>query len=122
MNTFWKIFEVSDNSWNIISFAILIPLEHIKSGKIGEDPRNIPNNLIPYITQVVHGKRAPLVYSAMIMIHLTERYRDYIHVTDLATGHIKALEKLKEKPGILAYNLGTGKVTVFSQMVKNFEK
>ena len=114
---------VSDNSWNIIMLRYFNPIGAHKSGKIGEDPRNIPNNLIPYITQVAIGKLEYLgVFGDDYDTPDGTGIRDYIHVTDLATGHIKALEKLKEKPGILAYNLGTGKGHSVLQMVKNFEK
>jgi UDP-glucose 4-epimerase len=114
---------VSDNSWNIIMLRYFNPIGAHKSGKIGEDPRNIPNNLIPYITQVAIGKLEHLgVFGDDYDTPDGTGIRDYIHVTDLATGHIKALEKLKEKPGILAYNLGTGKGHSVLQMVKNFEK
>ena len=114
---------VSDNSWNIIMLRYFNPIGAHKSGKIGEDPRNIPNNLIPYITQVAIGKLEHLgVFGDDYDTPDGTGIRDYIHVTDLAKGHIKALEKLKEKPGILAYNLGTGKGHSVLQMVKNFEK
>ncbi|HHU90293.1 MAG TPA: UDP-glucose 4-epimerase GalE [Clostridiaceae bacterium] len=118
-----KDLYVSDNSWNIIMLRYFNPIGADKSGRIGEDPKNIPNNLMPYITQVAVGKLEYLgVFGNDYDTHDGTGVRDYIHVTDLATGHLKALEKLNEKPGVLVYNLGTGKGYSVLDMVKNFEK
>ncbi len=114
---------VSDNSWNIIILRYFNPVGAHKSGKIGEDPKNIPNNLVPYITQVAIGKLKYLgVFGNDYDTPDGTGVRDYIHVVDLATGHLKALEKLNEKSGILIYNLGTGKGYSVLDMVKSFEK
>jgi len=114
---------VSDNSWNIVILRYFNPIGAHKSGKIGEDPKNIPNNLMPYITQVAIGKLEYLgVFGDDYDTPDGTGVRDYIHVVDLAAGHLKALEKLKEKPGALIYNLGTGKGYSVLDMVKNFEK
>jgi len=118
-----KDLYVSDNSWNIVMLRYFNPIGAHKSGKIGEDPKNIPNNLVPYITQVAIGKLEYLgVFGNDYDTPDGTGVRDYIHVTDLAIGHLKALEKLKEKPGVLIYNLGTGKGYSVLEMVKNFEK
>ena len=118
-----KDLYVSDNSWNIVMLRYFNPIGAHKSGKIGEDPKNIPNNLVPYITQVAIGKLEYLgVFGNDYDTLDGTGVRDYIHVTDLAIGHLKALEKLKEKPGVLIYNLGTGKGYSVLEMVKNFEK
>ena len=114
---------VSDNSWNIIMLRYFNPIGAHKSGKIGEDPKNIPNNLVPYITQVAIGKLEYLgVFGDDYDTPDGTGVRDYIHVVDLAKGHINALEKLKERLGLLIYNLGTGKGYSVLDMVKNFEK
>lgn len=114
---------VADNSWNIILLRYFNPVGAHKSGKIGEDPKNIPNNLVPYISQVAVGKLKRLgVFGNDYDTHDGTGVRDYIHVVDLAQGHLKAIEKLNEKPGILTYNLGTGKGYSVLDMVKNFEK
>jgi len=114
---------VSDNSWNIIILRYFNPVGAHKSGKIGEDPKNIPNNLVPYITQVAIGKLEYLgVFGDDYDTPDGTGVRDYIHVVDLAKGHINALEKLKERLGLLIYNLGTGKGYSVLDMVKNFEK
>jgi len=118
-----KDLYVSDNSWNIAILRYFNPIGAHKSGKIGEDPKNIPNNLVPYITQVAIGKLECLgVFGNDYDTPDGTGVRDYIHVVDLAMGHLKALEKLKEKPGVSIYNLGTGKGYSVLDMVKNFEK
>ncbi|NLX64522.1 MAG: UDP-glucose 4-epimerase GalE [Clostridiaceae bacterium] len=118
-----KDLHVSDNCWNIVILRYFNPIGAHESGKIGEDPKNIPNNLMPYITQVAVGKLEYLgVFGNDYDTPDGTGVRDYIHVTDLALGHLKALEKLKEKPGVSIYNLGTGKGFSVLEMVKNFEK
>jgi len=118
-----KDLYVSDNSWNIVILRYFNPIGAHKSGKMGEDPKNIPNNLMPYITQVAIGKLEYLgVFGNDYDTLDGTGVRDYIHVVDLALGHLKALEKLKEKPGIAIYNLGTGKGYSVLDIVKNFEK
>lgn len=114
---------VSDNSWNIIMLRYFNPVGAHKSGRIGENPKDIPNNLVPYITQVAVGKLDALgVFGNDYDTPDGTGVRDYIHVMDLAKGHINALEKLRERLGLLIYNLGTGKGYSVLDMVKNFEK
>ena len=100
---------VSDNDWNIILLRYFNPVGAHKSGRIGEDPNGIPNNLVPFITQVAVGKLAKLrVFGDDYETRDGTCIRDYIHVVDLALGHLKAIDKLAENPGAVAYNLGTG--------------
>lgn len=100
---------VSDNSYNIILLRYFNPIGAHWSGLIGEDPKGIPNNLMPYITQVAIGKLPHLnVFGNDYDTPDGTGVRDYIHVSDLAMGHLRALEKIKQNPGIKAYNLGTG--------------
>lgn len=114
---------VSDNTWNIVLLRYFNPVGAHKSGRIGEDPRGIPNNLVPYITQVAVGKLDFLgVFGNDYDTPDGTGVRDYIHVVDLAKGHLKALEKLKESKGVLTYNLGTGKGYSVMEMLKSFEK
>lgn len=111
----------SDNSWNIILLRYFNPVGAHPSGRIGEDPNGIPNNLMPYISQVAVGKLKELsVFGNDYPTPDGTCIRDYIHVMDLADGHIKALEKLKEDPGAVAYNLGTGKGTSVMEMIDAF--
>lgn len=99
------------------------PIGAHASGFIGEDPQGIPNNLMPFITQVAIGKRPYLsVYGNDYPTVDGTGVRDYIHVVDLALGHLAALKKLKLNPGFQIYNLGTGKGTSVLEMVKAFEK
>lgn len=115
---------VSDSEWNIILLRYFNPIGAHKSGRIGENPKGIPNNLMPYITQVAVGKLQCLsVFGDDYDTPDGTGVRDYIHVVDLAVGHVKAIEKLKgAKGGVLTYNLGTGKGYSVLDMVKNFEK
>jgi UDP-glucose 4-epimerase len=100
---------VSDKAWNIILLRYFNPVGAHKSGRIGEDPNGIPNNLVPYITQVAVGKLPYLrIFGNDYPTPDGTCIRDYIHVVDLALGHLKALAKLAENPGAVAYNLGTG--------------
>ena len=101
---------VADPTWHIMLLRYFNPIGAHKSGLIGEDPEGIPNNLMPYITQVAVGRLDHLgVFGNDYDTPDGTGVRDYIHVVDLAQGHIKALEHLEEKPGISIYNLGTGK-------------
>jgi UDP-glucose 4-epimerase len=114
---------IADNKWNIAILRYFNPVGAHPSGKIGEDPNGIPNNLVPYITQVAIGKLNELkVYGDDYNTPDGTGVRDYIHVIDLVIGHIKALEKLQSKPGIVTYNLGTGKGYSVLDMVKAFSK
>jgi UDP-glucose 4-epimerase len=113
----------SDNSWNIALLRYFNPVGAHKSGKIGEDPNGIPNNLLPYIAQVAVGKLKVLsVFGDDYNTKDGTGVRDYIHVVDLAVGHIKAIEKLSTSPGLVTYNLGTGSGSSVLDMVKAFEK
>lgn len=113
----------ADKEWNIILLRYFNPIGAHKSGKIGEDPRGIPNNLVPYITQVAVGKLKCLgVFGNDYDTPDGSGVRDYIHVVDLAAGHVKAIEKLKEKKGVLTYNLGTGIGYSVLEVVASFEK
>lgn len=114
---------ISDNDWSIALLRYFNPIGAHESGKIGEDPNGIPNNLMPYITQVAVGKREKLnVFGNDYDTHDGTGVRDYIHVVDLAKGHLKALEKIMSTKGIDAYNLGTGVGYSVLDVVKNFEK
>jgi UDP-glucose 4-epimerase len=113
----------SDPSWNIAILRYFNPAGAHPSGRIGENPNGIPNNLMPFITQVATGKREFLsVFGNDYNTHDGTGVRDYIHVEDLAAGHLKALEKLSQKVGIVTYNLGTGQGYSVLDMVKEFEK
>jgi UDP-glucose 4-epimerase len=114
---------VSDNSWNIILLRYFNPVGAHPSGQIGEDPNGIPNNLMPFISQVAVGKLNELnVFGNDYPTPDGTGIRDYIHVMDLADGHLSALEKLKDNPGVVAYNLGTGKGTSVFEMIDAFSK
>lgn len=113
----------SDDNWSIALLRYFNPIGAHESGRIGEDPKGIPNNLMPYITQVAIGKRERLnIFGNDYDTHDGTGVRDYIHVVDLAKGHIKALEKVINKKGIDAYNLGTGIGYSVLDVVKNFKK
>ena len=114
----------SDNSWDIAILRYFNPVGAHESGLIGEEPQGIPNNLMPYIVRVASGQLEQLsVFGNDYNTHDGTGVRDYIHVVDLAIGHIKALEKLeKENTGIYVYNLGTGTGYSVLDMVKAFEK
>lgn len=113
----------SDKDFNIILLRYFNPIGAHWSGLIGEDPNGIPNNLMPYITQVAIGKLPQLkIYGNDYDTHDGTGVRDYIHVTDLAVGHLKALKKIEEKPGLKVYNLGTGKGYSVLDVVNAFSK
>jgi UDP-glucose 4-epimerase len=113
---------LADNSWNIALLRYFNPVGAHPSGLIGEDPNGIPNNLVPYISQVAIGKREKLsVFGDDYDTRDGTGVRDYIHVVDLAKGHIKALEKLSEQPGLVTYNLGTGQGYSVLEMVRAME-
>lgn len=114
----------SDNTWDICILRYFNPVGADESGLIGEEPKGIPNNLMPYIARVAAGILQELsVFGDDYNTPDGTGVRDYIHVVDLAKGHIKALEKLeKEKEGLYIYNLGTGTGYSVLDMVKAFEK
>lgn len=114
---------VSDNEWSICLLRYFNPIGAHKSGTMGEDPNGIPNNLMPYITQVAIGKREKLnVWGNDYDTHDGTGVRDYIHVVDLALGHVKAVEKVEKEEGLFIYNLGTGKGYSVLDVVNAFEK
>ncbi|MPY24816.1 UDP-glucose 4-epimerase GalE [Shewanella psychropiezotolerans] len=113
----------SDPSWNIARLRYFNPVGAHSSGRIGEDPNDIPNNLMPFIAQVAVGKRDKLsVFGDDYDTHDGTGVRDYIHVVDLAVGHLRALDKLNTQSGLVTYNLGTGQGYSVIDMVKAFEK
>ena len=113
----------ADENWNIALLRYFNPVGAHESGLIGEDPNDIPNNLMPYVSQVAVGKLNELsVFGDDYPTPDGTGVRDYIHVVDLALGHLKALEKLNSKPGLVIYNLGTGNGSSVLDMVKAFEE
>ena len=115
--------QKADKCWNIILLRYFNPIGAHESGLIGEDPNGIPNNLVPYVSQVAIGRRECLsVYGGDYPTRDGTGVRDYIHVVDLAIGHLKALDKLAAKPGLGIYNLGTGNGYSVIEVVKAFEK
>ena len=114
--------QKADPEWNVMLLRYFNPIGAHKSGTIGENPNGIPNNLMPYITQVAVGKLKELgVFGNDYDTPDGTGVRDYIHVVDLAKGHVKALTKIAENPGLAIYNLGTGKGYSVLNIVKNFE-
>lgn len=113
----------ADSDWNIALLRYFNPVGAHESGTIGEDPNGVPNNLMPFVTQVAVGKLKKLrIFGNDYPTHDGTGIRDYIHVVDLAIGHLKALEKLETGPGLLVYNLGTGKGSSVLDLVNAFEK
>lgn len=112
-----------EKDWNIILLRYFNPIGAHESGQIGEDPNGIPANLMPILTQVAVGKRREAkVFGADYPTHDGTGLRDYIHVVDLAEGHVAALTKLEEKCGCQVYNLGTGKGVSVLEMIAAVEK
>lgn len=117
-----KDFAKENSDANIAILRYFNPIGAHSSGLIGEDPQGIPNNLMPYITQVAVGKRPHLnVFGNDYATNDGTGVRDYIHVVDLARGHLCALNRLSEKPGLAIYNLGTGRGTSVLELVNAFE-
>lgn len=113
----------SDSAWNISILRYFNPVGAHKSGLIGEDPNGVPNNLMPYISQVAAGKLKSLnIFGKDYPTKDGTGVRDYIHVIDLVKGHICALDKLNENPGLIIHNLGTGIGYSVLEMVNAFEK
>ena len=113
----------SDNEWDIALLRYFNPIGAHESGMIGENPHGIPNNLLPYVAKVAAGQLECVnVFGDDYDTPDGTGVRDYIHVVDLATGHIKALEKLVTHPGLVTYNLGTGVGYSVLDIIKNFEK
>jgi UDP-glucose 4-epimerase len=112
----------AEPDWRIALLRYFNPVGAHESGLIGEEPNGIPNNLVPYIAQVANGQREKLsVYGGDWPTPDGTGLRDYIHVVDLAIGHVKTLDKLATAPGTLTYNLGTGRGNSVLEMVKAFE-
>lgn len=115
--------SVSDPNWRIALLRYFNPVGAHESGLIGEEPNGIPNNLVPYIAQVADGRREFLsVYGGDYPTPDGTGMRDYIHVVDLAIGHVKTLTKLATGPGVVTYNLGTGRGNSVLEMVRAFEQ
>jgi len=109
--------------WRIARLRYFNPVGAHESGLIGEDPRGVPNNLMPYVAQVAAGQRAALsVYGGDYPTPDGTGQRDYIHVCDLADGHVAALRYLERHPGLLTVNLGTGRPVSVLEMVRGFEQ
>lgn len=115
--------HTADPEWNVVLLRYFNPIGAHKSGRIGEDPKGIPNNLVPYISQVAIGKRKELsVFGNDYDTPDGTGIRDYIHVVDLAVGHVKALKKVQAGSGVSVYNLGTGIGYSVLDIVKAYEK
>ena len=125
MEQVFKDVQKADPEWNVILLRYFNPIGAHKSGKIGEDPAGIPNNLLPYVAQVAVGRLKELsVFGNDYPTKDGTGVRDYIHVVDLAIGHLKAIEKLEKNPklGLKIYNLGTGNGYSVLEIVQAFEK
>ncbi len=115
--------QKADPEWNVILLRYFNPIGAHESGTIGENPNGIPNNLMPYVTQVAVGKLKELgIFGDDYDTPDGTGVRDYIHVVDLAVGHVKALTKIEEKAGLNIYNLGTGIGYSVLDIVHNFEE
>ena len=115
--------HTADPEWNVVLLRYFNPIGAHKSGRIGENPNGIPNNLMPYITQVAVGKLKEMgVFGNDYDTPDGTGVRDYIHVCDLASGHVAAIKKLEEKSGLSIYNLGTGIGYSVLDIVHNFEE
>ncbi|MBP5198960.1 MAG: UDP-glucose 4-epimerase GalE [Lachnospiraceae bacterium] len=115
--------QKADPEWNVVILRYFNPIGAHKSGLIGENPNGIPNNLMPYITQVAVGKLKELgIFGNDYDTPDGTGVRDYIHVVDLADGHVKALKMIEQNAGLKVYNLGTGKGYSVLDIVKNFEE
>jgi UDP-glucose 4-epimerase len=113
----------AEPEWNLGILRYFNPVGAHPSGRIGEDPNGIPNNLMPYVAQVAIGRHPFVrVWGNDYPTPDGTGVRDYIHVVDLAMGHIKALEKLEKKPGLVTYNLGTGQGYSVMEVIAAFEK
>ena len=113
----------ADSSWNIALLRYFNPIGAHESGEIGEDPNGIPNNLVPYVAKVATGMLKKInVFGDDYDTHDGTGVRDYIHVVDLALGHLKAIIKLEQKPGLVTYNLGTGVGYSVLDVIHNYEK
>jgi UDP-glucose 4-epimerase len=115
--------QKADPEWNVVLLRYFNPIGAHQSGRIGENPNGIPNNLMPYITQTAIGRREELgVFGNDYDTHDGTGVRDYIHVVDLATAHVAALQAIEKKAGLAIYNIGTGHGYSVLDVVKAFEK
>lgn len=115
--------HAADPEWNVALLRYFNPVGAHPSGRIGDDPRGIPNNLMPVISQVAVGRLPELhIFGGDYPTPDGTGIRDYVHVVDLAIGHLKALDKLREKPGLVIYNLGTRHGYSVLEMVQTFER
>lgn len=115
--------HTADPEWNVILLRYFNPIGAHRSGLIGEDPKGIPNNLLPYVSQVAIGRLPKIqVFGADYPTPDGSGVRDYIHVVDLARGHVHALERLKKKDGVFVCNLGTGRGYSVFEVIRAFEK
>ena len=122
MEQVFRDVQKADPEWNTILLRYFNPIGAHESGRIGDDPAGIPNNLLPYVAQVAVGRLKELnVFGNDYPTPDGTGIRDYIHVVDLAIGHLRAIEKLAEKPGFKIYNLGTGNGYSVLQIVRAFE-
>ncbi|HER63282.1 MAG TPA: UDP-glucose 4-epimerase GalE [Desulfobacteraceae bacterium] len=113
----------ADPTWNIALLRYFNPIGAHESGEIGEDPADIPNNLVPYIAQVAAGKLEQLsVFGGDYPTPDGTGIRDYIHVVDLAMGHIRAVERISDNPGLVTYNLGTGRGYSVLEVINAFSR
>ena len=113
----------ADPEWNVILLRYFNPIGAHRSGRIGEDPKGIPNNLLPYVSQVAIGRlKCVGVFGNDYNTPDGTGVRDYIHVVDLAKGHVKAMRKFREKPAVRIYNLGTGRGYSVLDVIRAFEK
>lgn len=118
-----KDLYISDNEWGIVCLRYFNPVGSHESGLIGEDPKGIPNNLMPYLVRVAAGELECLnIFGDDYDTPDGTGVRDYIHVVDLALGHLAAMNKIKNQTGVLVYNLGTGRGVSVLELVKTFEK
>lgn len=118
-----KDLVVADPTWSIILLRYFNPIGAHESGRLGEVPNGIPNNLMPYVTQVAIGRLEELkIFGSNYPTPDGTGVRDFIHVVDLAIGHVKALNKLRSENGVHIYNLGTGNGYSVLEIVKTFEK
>ena len=123
MEQIFRDVQKADPAWNIILLRYFNPIGAHASGLIGEDPAGVPNNLLPFVAQVAIGRQPNLaIFGNDYPTPDGTGVRDYIHVVDLAVGHLKAIDKLAAKPGLAVYNLGTGKGCSVLDVVAAFEK
>jgi len=123
MEQIFRDLHRADPAWNIILLRYFNPIGAHASGRIGEDPAGLPNNLLPYVAQVAIGRLPSLsVFGNDYPTPDGTGVRDYIHVVDLAVGHLKALEFLRTGPGLEVFNLGTGKGNSVLDVVRAFEQ